>query len=86
MDPMTAILVALIAAIPGVLAAVPAIFAAKRAGRAEQHAKNADDAVNHRKEGEPRLVEMVSDLHSRQGVLEAALLHHLVVDHNQRGG
>lgn len=87
------IIVACIAAVPALLVAIPAVMAAKRAGRAETHARNADDAVNHRAPGEARLVDMVAETHAmtveqgeRLHVLEGAFLHHLVYDHTHPVG
>ncbi len=70
--------VAIIGAIPACLVAVPAIIAAR-------NSKQANRAVNHRKPGEPSMIEMVTDIHRRQGNLETAFLHHLAHDHGKGG-
>lgn len=55
---------------------VPAFIAAR-------NARQANKAVNHRQKDEPSLIELVVEIHERQGTLEAAFLHHLVHDHDK---
>lgn len=71
-----AVQVALVVTLGTIITAVPAIYAAVQS-------RQANNAVNHRKKGEPSLVEMVVEIHERQGTLEAAFLHHLVHDHDK---
>ncbi len=75
------------------IGAIPATIGACAAWKGMRHARNTDDAVNHRGPDEPRLVDIVKDIREEQleqsqrlTVLETAFLHHMVVDHDRRVG
>jgi hypothetical protein len=59
--------VALIVTVPSTIAAVAALVSAKRAGKGAHHAEQANDAVNHRAPGEPRLLDIVKNIRDEQG-------------------
>ena len=68
-----AILIAIIAAIPPTLAAIAALLQARRLARPLDEV---NAAVNHRKPGERRLVEMVEDIKSELGNVRDEIAQH----------